>query len=445
MNLSRRALWLAALTLLIGATGQWAPQALNVLGIHAGYWWRLPAGLLLLMATAEGLATRLIDVPVFWQTPGRLQLGRAEQLLISVSNPHPRPLQLRLYPRDNSDLRFAPRQHDLKLAAGETRQLTVDALPIRIGDCQMPAIPLRILGRFGLLWWSRTAAASSCHVTPDSLHGNERHIGTRPDGQVTRRHRGEGLELLALREYRPGDSHRRISWKATARAQRLIVQERAEEQRLELVIVLDTGRASGLRMGASDAASTLQAMQRLHHNINIAARLGELALSMGDRLALIIYAGRVINEQVNLSGPVGVRRLRNTLQTVESRTEESNPLAAAVAVRHLRQPRSLVAWLTDFDSGDHEALIRSARLLMPRHLPMLGTAIDPALEHLAAQPAREWADPQTSLAAMQAREGLHSTELRLARFGAEVVSAAPDRLDAAMLARYRLLRSSGRV
>jgi uncharacterized protein (DUF58 family) len=65
----------------------------------------------------------------------------------------------------------------------------------------------------------------------------ERARYTRPLGNIARRP-GGGTELRNLRHYRPGDSLRRIHWKATARQRRLIVRENLEDAEQSYALVL---------------------------------------------------------------------------------------------------------------------------------------------------------------------------------------------------------------
>lgn len=454
MNLSGRTLLLAGLVLLLAAAGQWAPEGAGVLGFHPSLWWRLPAAVLIILLIIEGLGARLLEIDTAWQHPKELLLARHSQLGFQVDNPYPRRLTVDVFLRQNPALQLVDQRQRLRINSQTKKTINVPTIPSRLGDCALPIVPLRVLGRFGLAWWSQQGGGGQFRVAPDSLHRGEKNAATRDGGDRPMVRRGHGLELLGLREYRPGDALKRIDWKATARSQRAVVRELAEEQRLELILVIDAGRGSRLEMGGQDLTHRGETSQtslnadrilRLHHAINIASRLGELALSLGDQLTLIAYADRVLMEQRHLTQHSGTRRLRTALAQLSPANAESNPLAAALAIRRLPQHRSLIVWLTDFDTGDHGAITRAARMLMPRHLPMMATARDPALKALAEQQAERWADPFISLAASQAQQDLRNTETLLSQLGAEVVTAAPKHLDAAVLARYEQLRATGRV
>jgi uncharacterized protein (DUF58 family) len=59
-------------------------------------------------------------------------------------------------------------------------------------------------------------------------------------GKLVSERRGLGQDLLSLRDYQPNDDLRRVDWKATARARRLIVREFAAEDEKRVTIVFDT-------------------------------------------------------------------------------------------------------------------------------------------------------------------------------------------------------------
>ncbi len=59
-------------------------------------------------------------------------------------------------------------------------------------------------------------------------------------GKLVANKRGTGQDLLALRDYQPLDDLRRVDWKATARARRLIVREFSAEDDKRVTVVFDT-------------------------------------------------------------------------------------------------------------------------------------------------------------------------------------------------------------
>lgn len=59
-------------------------------------------------------------------------------------------------------------------------------------------------------------------------------------GKLVVQKRGMGQDLLSMRDYQPMDDLRRVDWKATARANRLIVREFSAEDERRVTVFLDT-------------------------------------------------------------------------------------------------------------------------------------------------------------------------------------------------------------
>lgn len=65
-------------------------------------------------------------------------------------------------------------------------------------------------------------------------------------GRFTVNRPGQGMDFFTLREYQQGDTIRSINWKATARADDLIVNQRQRETHSEILLLLDARLISGV-------------------------------------------------------------------------------------------------------------------------------------------------------------------------------------------------------
>src|SRR5262245_27409627 len=131
--------------------------------------------------------------------------------------------------------------------------------------------------------------------------------------------RGAGAELLQLRRYQPGDPPRIIDWKASARARRLMSRDFAEDQHLEVIIVIDAGRSSGLRAGELD---------RFGHYVNAAARLAQYVVTQDDMVGLLVFADQPLLALPPARGMPAITRLRRALAGAKVVASESNPVQA---------------------------------------------------------------------------------------------------------------------
>jgi uncharacterized protein (DUF58 family) len=429
MSLTRRAFVLAALVLLLGAAGQWAGEVLAPA-------WRYPAALLLLALTLEGVLARSLPLDARWALPRHTSLGRRSEIALQLERAGARALAVQVFLPAPRGVRATPVVHTT-LLAGESQTVSEPFTPVALGVLQWPAPRARVLGRFGLAWWTRVLPASAPQrVVPDHLQADERRLPGAGEGAATLQRRGHGLELLGLRDYQPGDDLRAMDWKASARRARLIVRDTAEDQHLEIALVLDAGRAGAVQAGA---------LPRLLHFVNVCARFGERAVALGDRLSLVVIAGGVRLPLPGLGGDRGLRRLREALATLAAEPRESDPVAGALAARSLLRHRGMVVWLGDDGSTGFERLAQAARLLAVRHLPLFVQLLDVEVLAERERPARGWLDPYAALAAAQLLGQQQRAAQGLRQLGCEVVSARPEQVETLLLNRYLQLRARRRV
>jgi uncharacterized protein (DUF58 family) len=433
MNLTRRGIAFAVGILLLGVLSQWLPDGWPV----ASAWRWLAVAWLLVLATEALIAQRrgLSAMAV----PGPpLRLGRAGRLQLRLHNTAARAVEIQaLWPLPPGTAGTAEARHCFVDAAAAI-DFEAPLTPLRLGALSTESLLTRRRGRFGFAWWSQRLVVSGAQATvqPDLLGLPALQAGGTLGGEHAPQRRGAGMELLGLRDYQPGDPLRSVAWKSAAKGGPLRVREFAQEQHLDLLLVIDAGRAGAQQIGA---------LTRLHHAVNIAARLAERATALGDRVGVLAYAGGRVAQTPLSGGLAGVRSIRRVLASLSTRSEESDPLAAATMVNRACRVRALVIWFTDFENAADSSLPQAMRRLLPKHLPLLAGLEDRALAVLAGQRPVEWQDPYRSLAAVHAIERAATARRRLARLGCEVVAAPPEKMDSALVARYLELRGRGRI
>jgi uncharacterized protein (DUF58 family) len=430
MHLAARAYVLAFLAAMLAIAAIWS-------GPGADGLWRIPALLLCLGLALEAMVVRRAPPSVRLATASRALLGRPQPGALVFVNRSRRALQIEYAPVTPAT--FAPLPAPRRIAApahGEARD-EFSLLPIRLGSSAWPALPARLLGPFGLGWWDislRTAQSAS--VAPDALRASVRLRGM-PGGARARPVAGAGAELHQLRAYAHGDPLPRIDWKATARTGALVTREFSEDQHLDVLVAIDAGRFSRVNAGHLD---------RFGLYANLAARLAQVVTHQDDRIGLMVYAQRPLGVCAPARGLGGVTRLRRTLEALELQAGESDPIAAAVAMRRLLRHRALIVLCTDLDDASLSTqLARAVRLLAPPHQVIVAAVQGAEIGALAHAAAHTWQDPWIALAAAEHERRVAAQRLALQRLGAPVVAAPPERLEAALFDCYTALRRAHRV
>ena len=447
MSFTGRFLCLAFLVALTAGIGVWRGGQLAQL-------WLLPASLLVIFLLLEHLLTRAYQLRLQRECPANVELGRELLMRYALSVNPTRAFEVDLAEVMPAALSGGDWQEMYRFSTQGELHFEVRRQAMELGLIEFDQVKMRILGVFGLAWWTRTLAApKQVHIVPQSLTQAERRQFTREYGERATRKSGQGLELLALRNYQVGDAPRSIDWKASARgisvisehsarlgapmrsAEALKVRVMSQDQNLELTIVLDLGRRSRLAVGS---------MRKFEHAINLASRLAQASLTAGDTLHLIAYADRTVAELYNLRGARGISRLHHCLSALQPQDRESDPSVAANAVLRRLPRRTLLAVFADSDSPESvRQLLRALALLRRKHLPLVACLQDPELIALTRAPDvhdAPWRMPAQLLAAQELVDEQISAVEALRAQGAVVVHALPERIDAAVLGAYVNLR-----
>lgn len=432
MSLRQNALLLAVLTVLVAIVGAWSGDA-TLAGM-----WRLPLALLLLGLAYEGWMTLRAGLSLRIGAEQRGVLGRVTALRLALTHKLSRNTAVELAPDVPAVVETDPTVQLLIVPAGGEAETHLRATPRRLGEYPWPAVRARIAGPLGLAWWKRKLVTDfRFQVVPELLRDDARRAGAVSTGVRSRSILGAGAEVLQLRDYRSGDPQHLIDWKATARSGRLVSRDFSEDQHLEIVIAIDAGRASALRAGELD---------RLGHYANLAARFAEHAVAQDDRVGLVIFADRPLAALAPGRGMGTVVRIRQLLTAAKVAPAESNPLNAALRIRSLVRQRSLIVMLTDLDDATVAGQLASAaRLLLPKHLPLIAGLASPQAESLSHAPARSWLDPYEALAAQEYCSRLERNVRALRALGAPALLARPDQLERAVFEAYAQFRQRRRV
>lgn len=431
MSLRANALLLVLLSGILAILGEWNRAV-------PAHLWALPLGLLLLGLALEAQALRRSTVGLALRAPVHWPLAQPRAVTFEFSQQGARSLTLQTTLTTPAEFTASARVESLTLKGEITSAVTLEATPRRLGRYDWPAPMLRVGGWLQLAWWSRTLEAQlATTVIPDLTQGFELRQAEHAGGALRSITRGAGAEILQLRDYRPGDPLRVIDWKASARRNRLISREPAEDQSLELVIAVDAGRASGLGAGGVD---------RLGLYATVAARLAQRATLFDDAIGLMVFSAQPLAVLAPTRGAAALARLTTLLAASKVQASESNPVVAAARIRSMVQRRSLIVLLTDLeDAAAGEQLARAVRLLIPKHLPFIASVESERITALPRARVHDALGAYRALAASEYVDALQGNIRALRTLGAAAVTAPAATLDRAVIAAYQQFREQRRV
>ena len=126
---------------------------------------------------------------------------------------------------------------------------------------------------------------------------------------------GHNMEFDRIREYVPGDDRRALNWKATARANKLMVNLFRDERSQQIYSIIDKGRLMKM---------PFDKMTLLDYAVNTSLVISDVALRRSDKAGLMTFNKSTDNflPAENRSGQI--RRLSEALYKVKTEFEESD-------------------------------------------------------------------------------------------------------------------------
>jgi uncharacterized protein (DUF58 family) len=315
--------------------------------------------------------------------------------------------------------------------------------PVARGDVVLGPSDIRANGPWQLGWRQTTVDATRAVRIDPNLAAIDVYEALARRGQLaelglrTMRLRTEGSEFERVRDAFPDDPLRSINWRATARTGRLMATELIPERAQPLVICLDHGRLMGIGAGE---------LTKLDHAINAALLLVHVALRSGDRAGMLAFSDTVTNTLPPRAGSAQLRRFLDATRPIQPGETEADYDDAFAFFSRWQTRRSLVVIFTDvLDPDQGKALIRQCVRLRRRHLPLVVTVRDPALDDAANAIPRSGDDAYARAVAGGLIADREDTLRMLRSSGVETIDADARTLSPRLVNRYLDLKRRARL
>lgn len=385
--------------------------------------WLAAAGLAVLLAAAAAEALLLGPLVVEADAAARvvLSLGEPEQVSLTVRTRAARAAHLTVRQPWPPLLEEGASVRRGVCRPGESLRLDLAVRAVARGRAPVP--PAAVAATYWGLMERRLSVPTVKEVAavPDlravgRLHRKLNRFFLRGMGSRVSARVGKGRDFDRLREYVRGDDFRDIAWKASARRTKLIVREWRLDRSQDVLVCLDRGHRMAARVGA---------LTKLDHAVNGALMLAYICSRMEDRVGILSFATGIEAGPLPARGPAHLRRLTAFASGVQERYVHTDYAGLGVDLRRRLGHRTLVVVFTALPELEHDALMQAARLLAPRHLPLIVVLSDPDLAAAARLLPADKGELCRTLAAQDLLSGREQTVRELRRLGCLVVETRP--------------------
>lgn len=374
--------------------------------------------------------------------PSVLTTDEVSRVTLRLHNPSHRPLSVAIRDATPRSGARTPVVHRNRIGA-EGGALDAQIAPARRGRLQLGPVTVRVSGPIGLGGRQATLPIVDTLKVYPALPGRSEvelrieRARLLQSGRRSSRLRGGGTDFDSLRDYHPDDEFRRINWNATARAAKPITNLYREDRDQQIVLLLDTGRTM---------AGTVAGLSRFEHALDAAIALAELASRGGDHVGVMAFASRV---EAMLNPRGGRDQPRRALDLLFDRQPSLDPTDyrgafATLLSRHRR--RSLLVLFTELtEESVMQPLFDALPVLLPRHLLMIGSIVDPEILALRSSLPHSYEDAYLAAAAAQSFSARNRASAHLRSLGVSVEDREPGKLAGALADRYLQIKDAARL
>jgi uncharacterized protein (DUF58 family) len=404
--------------------------------------WLIASGILAIVAASDLLLLVLRPAPAgARQLPGSAALNVAIDVRIRLANRGGLATACEVYDHHPPESAVEGQPQAMVLPAHGWAEVTYRLRPTSRGNLAFGTVELRAASPLKL--WQRrmrTGEPATLRVYPNfaalsgyALLATDHRLSD--VGILQRRRRGEGMDFDQLREYREGDSQRKIDWKASQRLGKLISRDYQDERDQQILFLIDCGR----RMRAKDDACS-----HFDHALDATLLLAFVGLRQGDSVGLMTMSG----EQRFLAP----RRSRETVNHILNAVYDLQPgmmttdyYQAAVALGQRMRKRALIVILSNLRDEDDDTLLPALKLLQKRHLVLFASLREKVLDDAVMLPVNDFESALTHAAAVDYRVQRDAAFRRLKLGNVVCLDVPPQRLAVALVNQYLEVKRSGRL
>ena len=279
--------------------------------------------------------------------PDRMSNGDPNRIEVVLSSTYPFPIQVEII--DELPVQFQNRdlKESLLLEPRGEGSWTYELRPYTRGEYFFGALNLYLSGPIGLLQRRFSFDSDQMVPTYPSFAQMRRYQLLAISNRLTEvgvkqiRRLGHTTEFEQIKEYVKGDDYRTINWKASARSQRLMVNQYVDERAQQVYCLLDKSRVMKM---------PFEGMSLMDYAINASLVLSNIAINRKDKAGLITFAEKVHQCQPASSRPIQMNRIMDLLYNQETDFLEASYEAVYTFVKRKLSQRSLLLLFTNFES-----------------------------------------------------------------------------------------------
>lgn len=266
--------------------------------------------------------------------------------------------------------------------------------------------------------------------TAKAIVNNSNIIGNRKIRRI-----GHSLEFEQIKEYVSGDDIRTLNWKASAKTNRLMVNQYVEEKSQSVYSVIDKGRVMQM---------SFNQLTLLDYAINSSLAISNVILRKQDKAGMLTFSKKIEDLIVAEQRNTQMNLISESLYNVKTDFYESDFSKLYANIKRKIPHRSLLILYTNFETLDGlNRQLPYLRALAKNHLLLVVFFKNIELNNLINKKAKNIQEVYDKIIAEKFRYEKNQIVTELRKYGIQSVLTEPNRLTGKTIDKYLELKSRG--
>lgn len=390
---------------------------------------------LMIYSTGKVLAIR--------KTANVLSLGSDNTIRIELTSKFRIPVKLEVIDELPEQLQKRDFRMELSLSPGEKKQLNYQVRPTARGEYFFGKINLFASSFFGIVQRKiQSDGNSMVPVYPSIIEMKKYELRAFSkisfyQGMKKMRRLGHSYEFEQIKSYVRGDDIRSVNWRATGRANKLMVNHYEDEKAQQIYSVIDKSRS--MKMAFNN-------LTLMDYSINTSLVLSNIALHKQDKVGLLTFSDK-IGTSLKADRTSGqLRKILEILYKEKERNYEANEELLYSVLRNVVKGRSLIFLYTNFESlYALERVMPIIRKINHLHLLVVIFFENTELKEYAHSPANNMQEIYFKTIADKFLSEKQQMVQELRKYGVQTILTRPEDLSANTVNKYLELKARGMI
>ncbi len=373
----------------------------------------------------------------------RFSNGDINKISIQIQNFYPHTIYLDII--DEIPIQFQKRDfiYHRTLKSNESATLTYQLRPVERGEYIFGSIHLFASTFLGLVKRQYTIKQDTLVKVYPSFHQLKQiellSFAAMKNllGLKKIRHFGYNKEFEQIKDYVIGDEIKHINWKATARRNKLMINQYQDEKSQHVYCLIDMGRTMKMPFNS---------MSLLDYSINASLALSQVILKNNDEAGLITYDKKIRSVVAAGKRNTQLNRMMETLYYQQTNFDESTMENVYAYVQNKIRQRSLLVFFINFESiYSLKRYLPLLKKLNKNHLLLLVNFKNTEIESIAQQAAEKLDAIYLKTIAENFLFEKRSFLNELSKYGIHTLFAAPEDIHIQTINKYLEIKARGLI